>query len=568
MKRNKYIGLMMMAAGLLAATSCSDFSDYNEAYVDANASADKTLWDNITSNPQLTKFANLVKKAGFDDELQSSRFYTVWAPLDDQFDDSKYTAEDSSVVLEKFIKNHIAEYNYSASGNIDERVHALNKKSFDFTGAGQYTYDGIAVQQANIPSVNGIIHTINGMAEYYPNLYDYMPQGSGIDSLSNYFKKYEIEYLDKENSVVGPIVDGKQTYIDSVVVMYNTMSRTLNAELDNEDSSYTFIMPTNETWVKQYNKVRPYYNYIAKTMYQDLLTAQGTTFSNKTVTIDNAYMRDSITKMMIVKDLIFSNNDAYSQWVEDSNAPKTDTIRTTRRTKLSNANDILAQTIENGKVKMSNGYARVVDSIASYSWETYAPTLDLSPISNVGRVLTGTAHNMYVTYPNPDKGDFSKNGLSYLWVEPTTNNAKPELDIMLPNVLATTYNFYCVFVPRSANLENGNVPTNPNQVNFVLNYCNARGALADYKFSSDMKENPSKAVPFENDTSKVDTMFLGKFTFPVAYSGLGDCKPNIKITTPFSQFNQAMLAKYTRDLRIAAIILKPVEQDEFEATKE
>ena len=36
-----------MVAGLLVATSCSDFNDYNKAGTDAMPSANQTLWENI-----------------------------------------------------------------------------------------------------------------------------------------------------------------------------------------------------------------------------------------------------------------------------------------------------------------------------------------------------------------------------------------------------------------------------------------------------------------------------------------------------------------------------------------
>ncbi len=45
MKLHKYIGLMIGAAAMLTATSCSDWDDYNEVKSDAvNPSADLTLW--------------------------------------------------------------------------------------------------------------------------------------------------------------------------------------------------------------------------------------------------------------------------------------------------------------------------------------------------------------------------------------------------------------------------------------------------------------------------------------------------------------------------------------------
>ena len=43
--------------------------------------------------------------------------------------------------------------------------------------------------------------------------------------------------------------------------------------------------------------------------------------------------------------------------------------------------------------------------------------------------------------------------------------------------------------------------------------------------------------------------------------------PNLKITTDFNVFNKPMMAKYTRDIRLAGLILRPAELEEYEATK-
>ena len=68
---------------------------------------------------------------------------------------------------------------------------------------------------------------------------------------------------------------------------------------------------------------------------------------------------------------------------------------------------------------------------------------------------------------------------------------------------------------------------------------------------------------------KTDTMFIGQFTFPVCYSGLGNqYYPSLRVTSPISAFNSQQLATYTRDVCIAAILLKPVELEEFEAKQQ
>lgn len=73
----------------------------------------------------------------------------------------------------------------------------------------------------------------------------------------------------------------------------------------------------------------------------------------------------------------------------------------------------------------------------------------------------------------------------------------------------------------------------------------------------------------ENDPTRVDTVAVGTFTFPVCYAGLPNAEvmPNLKITTDFNVFNKPMMAKYTRDIRLAGLILRPAELEEYEATK-
>lgn len=569
--------MFVAACVAAAATSCSDFDDYNEVRTDGvNPSAENTLWENIESNPRLTKFAQLVKKAGFAQDLQSSHYYTVWAPVDEAIDLSQYEDMDSTRLLNEFVKNHIAEYNHPASGSVDERIRALNDKAFYFKGDGSsYTFDDIAVTEPNIASINGVLHTLGDVAVFYPNIYSYILEtGTDIDSLRSYFQRYEQSYLDTDNSVIGPIVDGKQTYIDSVMVTSNSLLRFIDAELEHEDSSYTVLLPTDKVWAAQYDKIKPCYNYLATMLAQNL---SSTNIETTTLKLDNAYLSDSLTKQKIVRELFFSNNDGYNVKLNDETPrfTETDSLRSTTRSLLSNPEAILAQTTE--RVVFSNGQGFKVDSIAAYSWETYSPEIEVDARRNYGRVVNGNTHNVSVKFEKTlDDGTELANDISFLWAEPTSNYAKPEVDIYLPNVRSTTYNFYCVFAP-GYDSNSDTVSTMPNKVNFTLNYCNAKGALTDYKFSSDGAENPKTQVPFINDPVKrdsnglyiSDTLYIGKFTFPVSYAGLSeqDIAPNIKITTPFSQFSADMKV-YTRDLRIVGIILKPVEKDEFEATKE
>ncbi len=548
---------MIGAAAMLTATSCSDWNDYNEVKPDAvNASADLSLWENISKNPELSDFAKIIQKVGFDDELKAAHYYTVWAPLNGTYDAQALMETDNKEVLFQFVKNHIAEYNHPASGAFFERIRSLNLKSHIFEGtANAYTFSGVNVQQANLPSVNGTMHILASEAPFLTNVYEYLQERYGEDSIANYFHNYEYTFLDEERSVVGPIVDGRQTYIDSVMVTENTLLNYLGANLDEEDSTYTFLYPSNDAWNKRYNEIKPLYKYINNLKMQDLINSTSNTDipTLQVSSFDTEYMTDSLVKRAIIGNLAFSNNDTYNAILNKTSFNPEDTLRSTNRAKFSNPAEILKASSES--IEMSNGKVLVMDSIAYYPWESYSSEINASAVFYGSRVLTGTSHDVRVDDPDSTKADFKKmrEPLRYIWVEPTSNYSKPELDIYLPQVLSTTYNIYLVMVPANISKADSLRENKPNQINVTLNYCNANGSLADKNFGT-----------FSNDVSKIDTLYIGQHTFPVCYRGITNYYPNIKITSPFSVFNKTMMETYTRDLRIAAVILKPIEMEEYE----
>ena len=553
----------MAAAVLLAATSCSDFSDYNDTPVSDVQQADRTLWENISQNDQLSDFATLVKKAGFDDELSQPHYYTVWAPLNGTYDASSLMSADSATVLYQFVKSHIAEYNHSVSGLVDERIHALNRKSFAFEGDGQYTYAGHTLRQLNLPNSNGIMHLLDGAARFYPNLYEYLFSCEGIDSVATFFKRYETSVLDTKNSVLGPTINGKQTYIDSVMITSNSLLNRIKAKLDKEDSTYTMLVPTNEAWLAHYDKISKCYNYINTTVAQNIDEATSTSSApTASVTVDAAYTKDSLTRLHLVSDLVYNNNNYYNNWLIDDTVEPYDTLYSTTYGYMTNPQEIMSRVID--RETMSNGTFCLVDSLAFRPWESWCFPLGQSPLYS--RTWTGSNTMVYIDNTFFDDIKYvpknpAQKQLGYLWVTPLSNYGKPQLDVKLRNVLSTTYNIYIVLAPGMDVGEDadGNKFLKPNMLDFTLSYCDAKGKLATQKLNQ-------KVV---NDPTRVDTLAVGTFTFPVAYAGLGDnVYPNLKITTDFGVFDKAKMAAYTRDFSIISILMKPAELDEFEATKE
>ena len=317
MKYMNKIGVMLTAVLGLAAASCTDYDDYNTVPTDAQEGATKTLWENISNDPQLTKFAALARQCKYSETLNSPRFFTVWAPVDAAFSDDDYNrllASDSATIVKQFMQHHITEYNYPVSAALDSTtIISLNDKHHAFT---QSAFDGYAYADTNVPSTNGVMHKISGMSEFYYNLYENIDNLEGCDSIKSYIQKYDEYYLDVNASVIGPLRDGKQTYLDSVLKKRNNIINTImRADLENEDSTFCMLLPNDKAWNDAYAAINPCYNYIPKLDYMDL-TKKATVASSIKATDAKAdkaaeaddELQDSLTRRNIVSNLVFSTS--------------------------------------------------------------------------------------------------------------------------------------------------------------------------------------------------------------------------------------------------------------------
>ncbi len=569
---------MMLAAGMLTAASCSEFSDYNAVPTDPVASGNQTLWENILAEPQLSDFATLVKRSGFDTLLSAPRNYTVFAPVNGTFDPTAYDTLTNSELLYQFVGSHVAEFMYNATGAFDTKVHTINQKSFPFKyGASGYTYAGNPITSSNVAGNNGVMHLMNGVAVFRPNIYEYLSMGKGIDSIRNHFKKYELTYLDEDQSVEGPMVNGMPTYIDSVMVTYNVYVNQMNARLSNEDSTYTMIIPNDKAFNDAYENIKKHYNYIPsmKVLNPSVFTsATGTT--TKTVETKNVdELRDSLVRSRIIRNLVYSNTDKYNKWLI-GNGANNDTIRSTVRGKYSGdvaiANDYVVETVQ-----MSNGFSRIVDSLAFKPWEWYNPMLEINPSNNIANHFNDIVHQ--INYSDPEHTVFGpkqeSSSFRYAWIEPNGEYSKPDIFVNLPGVLSGAYNFYIVFMPYFVNPRAEFLK--PNLLNFTLSYTASNGNETKYNFSSKYVDpatskssdrNPrtqNATTAFSNNPMVTDTLWIGQFEFPVCYRGVeGDPAPCLRIHSPISVFSAAQKAQYTRDVRIGKILMRPVEYDEKE----
>ena len=98
MKRKNIISTLACSIVALAFTACTDV--WEEHYQpNPELNADETLWELISNDPQLTKFASFLEATGYDTLLSKNRCYTVWAPVNDAEFFKTHSVEGASRVL-------------------------------------------------------------------------------------------------------------------------------------------------------------------------------------------------------------------------------------------------------------------------------------------------------------------------------------------------------------------------------------------------------------------------------------------------------------------------------------
>ena len=515
-----HIYLLLFICSVATFSSCDESLNQHYA-VDSKVVSDKTLWDKIQSNPNLSKFAQILKNAGYDKILSASQMYTVWAPDDAALADFDAAAMDSAMLVKEFISNHIGRFSYSASGNIDAKVSVLNEKFIVFKTVGADFYFGDAkLTQRNEVAYNGILHIVNKRVAFFNNIWEYLEKDQRLDSIRKYFYGFDQIIFDEKESIPGDVnAQGKTVYLDSVFYNANVLFKTLGSFTD-EDSTYTVILPTNTAWINSYNKIKGNFRYYA---------------NGSTVT---QYMADTLqrhyTTSALVQDAAFS-----PKWQGSTQ----DSLVSTHGNTFLNP-QYLFEGAE--KIVTSNGNIYLTNELKYNLWESWGKKIIVEAETVLGRVntlssiYTRSADGSYIT---------GISGKKYVDITPSSSSSNPTISFDIPNTLSgCAYNIYCVFVPASAtNLDTKDLK--PCKVNFQLTYLKESGAFGIQIFDN----GGQSFVTDKANLSKV--LVASNFTFP--YCNYGQEIVNVKLKV-VSNVPQIQTTLFTRELLIDCIILEPV----------
>ena len=585
---NIYKKVLGLAVAALTFAACADtWDDHYEKK--GEGMNDATLWQAVQQNCNLSNFAKVVQACGYDKALNSSQVFTVFAPTNEQFSAQEadeliaaYNAEkgkvieDDNTVIKEFIQNHLAMYNHSVSDFSNDSLMLMNGKK---TLLSASSFGNNTILSKNDHCSNGILFTIQGRAQYFPTVFEYLRKDADLDSIASFF--YNARFYRKEflpaRSVAGGLENGKTVYLDSVFVQQNDLWDMLWAYTNEEDSTYWMVVPTNKEWKRLIEEYEPYFNYDDITPFRDsmiytmprMAIVDGTTFSrtlNTDAHLTDSALSTSAAETYISREYSWGNKNLHYYQFGGKSAANTQ--KPFAATGIFSGTDNIE--CSNGKVMKSDDWK--IDKLNTfYQWIIIEAENERN-IREVSEVQNTTTKEMEPTIRLMPRTVLNNNSFyGKLWsneyaefreLKPTVNHT---VRFNIRNVLSNIgYDIYLVTAPALAYDEHATESDlTPNKFSSSISYHLQDG-------QSETKQLQSSVTTKADEVNYI--LLAEDFKFPTATFGLTESEPQITldVTTKVSS-SELRTKKFTRTLRIDCIMLVPhgisnVDENRFEIT--
>lgn len=577
MKYNSLVFAAALAGIIGAGVSCSD--DWDSHY-ESVTHGDGSLWQAISNNPDLSNFRDVLDACGVKASLDGSQVFTVFAPTNACFtaekrdsvialfqnEASKGVRYRRNAAIKEFVQNHIALYNYSVSKQTNDSIVMMNGK---YIGLSTSAFDGKNFALSNVQANNGILFTITDVAGYKPNIYEYLRRDADLDSVAGYIYEYSLDRFIPSASVPGEIVDGKTIYLDSVTALENeVLSSWLGAELNDEDSTYWYIAPTNRVWTELINEYETYYQYDRKVNGRDSLgynlprwsVILGTAFSksqNPDKSIRDSIMSTNAVPYNMRKYMYGSYDCKYYQY--DAPYAEGGVFDGAKEIVCSNGWVMKTDTwnIDKRNIFMFDidmeGEGRItLDSVYS---STTRKTLNYRSVANDNPFYGKISNNAYAEITNTGNGNYTalfnvRNVLSnvpydvYVVVAPAVAG-----DTLVSEAQRAPHKFRC-------SLQCHDMEGTP----YYITSGGEMIALTEDESTVTKLPTKSWTSDFTTDPTRVDSVLIGTWTFPTSSMNLDEAQVKMFIQgrVSSSDFNNG---KATKTLRLDCISLKPHLED-------
>lgn len=522
------LGLCVSCATLTLLPACSDWDDHYESPA-SQAGAELTLWQTIQQHPELSEFAEVLSKAmvfkhhkktdiSYANLLDGAQTFTVLAPVNGSFNKDSVlklleTNKGDSMVVRSFVGNHLS-YNLTSSIDTPTKFFLMNSKRATID---KNSVLNAPIKESNIKAKGGILHILKSTMPYRHNLYEVMLNDSLYSQIGAQLSSYEQDEFSPSQSVEGGMVDGEQIYADSVFIERNLMLESIG-ELNDEDSTYYFVVPTANEWQRVWQEAMDYFRYDA--------------------TVENG---DSLQRFWANYSLL--NDAVFSKTIQSS--PK-DSLVTYMYSRFYPKYHVFHRPFDEGgilhgatAVDYSNGTLYTTNHWPYTPQSTYMRELR-SEGERTGLIVNYANCNYTTRMHTADS--VSQN--EYLVITPLTNTSNWTMTMKLENTLAGTYDICAVVLP--ATVYDPTAQLKPCKFTSEIQFVDEKGAAQTFDCNK---------TKFTNNPARVDTVVLAEnFKFPVCNYNQTNMKIAVKLSCSILARESA---NFSREMFLDCIYLRP-----------
>lgn len=527
----------MVSCGIATAlTSCSEWDDHYEGNGSA-AGSDQTLWQQLTQNPQLSDFCQVLEQTkvfrmhkktpvSYAQLLEGGQSFTVVAPLNGTFNRDSLlelvkTNQGDSVVEKSFVFNHLSRQ-ASSLKDVEQQMLMLNSKHVT-TKTG--SIEGVTVSAGNLHAKNGVLHITERPLPYKYNLYEALCDMPDMNPVGLSLRQYEQDYFSADESVSSGIVEGVPVYVDSVIIEYNRMLQGIGL-INNEDSTYWAVAPSAQGWEQAWDEATKYFVYDEKVLKRDSIQHYWTT---------RALLEDAIFNMTDqhnTQDSLVSV--PYLSWRKGyvSGKPVFHVFKEPfapggilyGAESVSCSNGMLYKT----KAWPFTPTQTYLKELWSEGESTWLITSEKDCSYNIRRVIAD---------------NISEN--AYLQILPSTGTSNWDLTFRVNNTLSGDYDICAIILPKA--VSNQTTPDlRPCKFKAFINYVDEKGKEKTFDCGDQQ---------FQNNPEKVDTIVLAEaFHFPACNYDQQDIKVSVKLQCSILARETS---RFAREMYLDCIYLRP-----------
>lgn len=437
-------------------------------------------------------------------------------------------------------------------------------------------------------------------------------------SLYAFLKAWDADSLDEAKSLYQGLDEmGNKQWIDRVTIRNNTALKSVDAPVYEEDSSFIAIVPTVQAYQKRLAIAKNLLKFNPASKDETTITffdSLQNYYANMFAMADLFYNK-TLNKKAWREDV--QNYDSLrSTLYEPRNWPYNLYYSTVPRLGLhpdKQVNDILTKAKEGTYVECSNGDAYLVDKYPMSVTEQFFKKMNVRPseatidrtenvtidkdgnvkatprfTQGVGATYTRSGVIYDYQYSSPSYDDelihYTDEEMGepigyttrnyYFFGAPKQGNTSPKVTFKLPGTLSGTYDLYLVTCPiwAKTGFNDGQAPEDdPRGYRFYVNiyekndkgeYPNSSSRLTPPAGSGDVKlklfmtkdEDEGKGAYWNRYLNKIDTLYLGSYTFKNAYYNRPEEGVLLQVAV---MVTPKLEDTYSQEMLFSNIILKP-----------